>query len=80
MNLLHHTNLYLASQAMQCLLHITDEELYPWHDTQLLSDGRCVLTSACSFYDAQLPSTDVHFLLLPVLEPALWGHVLCGRV
>ncbi len=42
MDLLQHPNLYLASQAMQCLLHATDEEIFPWHDPPLPPDGRSV--------------------------------------
>jgi len=31
-DLLGHSNLYIASQAMQCFQIITDEEMYPWHE------------------------------------------------
>lgn len=38
--LLAHQNLHVASQALTSLLAITREELYPWHEPPLTSDGR----------------------------------------
>ncbi|KAG1668888.1 hypothetical protein FOA52_016057 [Chlamydomonas sp. UWO 241] len=39
-HLIAHPNLHVASQAMSALLDITHEEMYPWHDPPITSDGR----------------------------------------
>lgn len=36
-----HPNAYLASQALSCLLHVTDEDaVFPWHDPPQAPGGR----------------------------------------